>query len=136
MEVFLVLSTFGALIYSGFSFMLTAILLSLALFFRNRCLWETPPDAHAPVEHDGTAKAVGEATPLVGGAASVKPRSDEDTRFYWIDNARYWLETCVIMKHTMVYVGTLYNWNTWWQPGLASFFESFMMPSCDGWAIC
>ena len=36
--------------------------------------------------------------------------------FYWIDNARYWLETCVIMKHTMVYVGTLYNWNTWRDP--------------------
>ena len=55
---------------------------------------------------------------------------------YWIDNARYWLETFVIMKHTMVYVGTLYQWNTWWQPGLASFFETFMMPmfcACSGY---
>jgi len=55
---------------------------------------------------------------------------------YWIDNARYWLETFVIMKHTMVYVGTLYTWNTWWQPGLASFFETFMMPmfcACSGY---
>ncbi len=55
---------------------------------------------------------------------------------YWIDNARYWLETFVIAKHTMVYVGTLYTWNTWWQPGLAAFFESFMMPmfcACSGY---
>ena len=40
------------------------------------------------------------------------------------------------MKHTMVYVGTLYTWNTWWQPGLASFFETFMMPmfcACSGY---
>jgi fucose 4-O-acetylase-like acetyltransferase len=58
------------------------------------------------------------------------------TGLYWIDNARYWLETFVIMKHTMVYVGTLYTWNTWWQPGLASFFETFMMPmfcACSGY---
>jgi hypothetical protein len=36
----------------------------------------------------------------------------------------------------MVYVGTLYTWNTWWQPGLAAFFESFMMPmfcACSGY---
>lgn len=52
-----------------------------------------------------------EQTPLL---PTAKPKSDDD-RLYWIDNARYWLETFVIMKHTMVYVGTLYTWNTWWQ---------------------
>ena len=56
-------------------------------------------------------------------------------QIYWIDNARFWLETFVISKHLMVYLGTLYRWDTWWQPGVASFFESFMMPMfscCSG----
>jgi hypothetical protein len=141
LEVFMSMTVFGALIYSGFSFMVCSIMMTLVVFFRHRCLCGSPMDGYAPVEaadggrekEAGKDGKPGEATPLVAGAA--KPRSDEDTRFYWIDNARYWLETCVIMKHTMVYVGTLYNWNTWWQPGLASFFESFMMPmfcACSG----
>lgn len=85
---------------------------------------------HAAKDKGGAAT---EHTPLLPVAAKAK--SDDD-RLYWIDNARYWLETCVIAKHTMVYVGTLYTWNTWWQPGLASFFESFMMPmfcACSGY---
>ena len=36
-------------------------------------------------------------------------------QIYWIDNARFWLETFVIAKHLMVYLGTLYRWDTWWQ---------------------
>ncbi len=144
LEVFMAMSTFAALVYSGFSFMVTSIMMTLVVFFRHRCLCGSPLDGYAPVEHAEAGhggrdakegKGAGEATPLVPGGAAPKPRSDEDTRFYWIDNARYWLETFVIMKHTMVYVGTLYNWNTWWQPGLASFFESFMMPmfcACSG----
>lgn len=41
--------------------------------------------------------------------------SSTGMQIYWIDNARFWLETFVIAKHLMVYLGTLYRWDTWWQ---------------------
>jgi fucose 4-O-acetylase-like acetyltransferase len=74
-----------------------------------------------------------------GKAPAWKPKAvpldEERMQIYWIDNARFWLETMVIGKHLMVYLGTLYRWDTWWQPGIASFMESFMMPMfscCSG----
>ena len=74
-----------------------------------------------------------------GGAPAWKPKpvplDEERMQIYWVDNSRFWLETFVIAKHLMVYLGTLYRWDTWWQPGVGSFFESFMMPmfsACSG----
>jgi hypothetical protein len=95
---------------------------------------------------DSAYGSLAAALPAAGGkggaggkGASWKPKAvpldEERLQIYWIDNARFWLETLVIAKHLMVYLGTLYRWDTWWQPGVASFMESFMMPmfsTCSG----
>ncbi|GAB5358854.1 hypothetical protein AAMO2058_000494800 [Amorphochlora amoebiformis] len=64
--------------------------------------------------------------PLPDGAEKKPVRKP---RIHFFDNCRWWLETAVILKHTLEFFppGGLTRNTSWWMEGISNYFETFFM---------
>mmetsp|Transcript_2908 Transcript_2908/g.4462 ORF Transcript_2908/g.4462 Transcript_2908/m.4462 type:complete len:656 (-) Transcript_2908:261-2228(-) len=62
-------------------------------------------------------------------ATTTTTKKKRKARIHYFDNCRWWLETAVILKHTLEFFppGGFTRDTSWWMEGISNYFETFFM---------